>query len=542
MRALQVVASLALLTSGATLVGCGSSDTFSAAAAGAAGASGGSGGLDGGGASGSAGASGAAGVGGLGGAAGGANDGGKCDPSGAPRDNPCGVTDALGVFIDAQNGNDNTGNGSRAKPFQSFAVGAAAAAAGGKRLFACAGTYAESVTLDTGDKGLSIFGGFDCTSWNWTGKRTEVRPGTPGPALKLDSAQNVLVEDIDFRSEDASNHGESSIAVIIASSESITVRRGKIHAGSGGPGPDAVTPSTPVADGAPGNGGTAAACLQASPGGPTAITTCGVAARLHRRQGRRRRQGFRERWRGRRRHAGSGRRRRRRRREGGRLELRPGRQRRHGQGRRARHGRRRRGVEGHSRARAATRASPAMHGGPGNPGQGGGGGGGAKAAGGLACTILTSYGASGGGGGGGGCGGGGSPGGGPGGSSIAILSIASDVAIEGATVEASAGGNGGKGAAGQPGGNGGTLGAGGGGKSGSAAGCAGGAGGRGGAGGPGGGGAGGHSLGIAYTGSVPLVDATSNVTFGVAGTGGLDGLGTGAEKGVDGLAKIAEPF
>ncbi|WP_437735854.1 hypothetical protein [Sorangium sp. So ce1335] len=141
---------------------------------------------------------------------------------------------------------------------------------------------------------------------------------------------------------------------------------------------------------------------------------------------------------------------------------------------------------------------------PGAPGQGGGGGGGAV--GGTAtcpgADSATLSGASGGTGGAGGCGGRGGEGGKPGGSSIAVLILDAEVTFRDVQLTAGNAGNGGAGGDGALGGTGGA-----GGDLGAGvpptlrASCAGGRGGSGGTGGPGGGGSGGHSLGIAFKGS-----------------------------------------
>ena len=67
--------------------------------------------------------------------------------------------------------------------------------------------------------------------------------------------------------------------------------------------------------------------------------------------------------------------------------------------------------------------------------------------------------------------------------------------------------------------------------------CAGGSDGAGGSGGTGGGGSGGHSLGIAYTGTMPPA-AMVTFTLGTAGTGG----GTGDAAGADGVAANTQAF
>jgi hypothetical protein len=165
----------------------------------------------------------------------------------------------------------------------------------------------------------------------------------------------------------------------------------------------------------------------------------------------------------------------------------------------------------------------------GTPGRSGGGGGGSKA-------TASVHGAGGGGGGAGGCGGRGGQGGKRGGSSIALVSIDATVTLIDCQLSSGQGADGGTGGDGQPGQPGGTGGIG---SAGVGAACDGGNGGKGGNGGNGGGGRGGHSLGIAFTGTMPVLDdATKNaIEFEAAGLGGLGGsLNVDMNHGADGIA------
>jgi hypothetical protein len=169
---------------------------------------------------------------------------------------------------------------------------------------------------------------------------------------------------------------------------------------------------------------------------------------------------------------------------------------------------------------------------PGTKGQGGGGGGGAMS--GTFCMVASMTvdgpGASGGGGGAGGCGGLGGGGGKAGGSSIAILSLGTNLTLNAVTLAVGKGGEGGNGTVGQTGGAFGN-GANGGASSGivpSNAGCKGGDGGAGGAGGPGGGGRGGHALGILYAKAPATIPAIKTFMPGTPGDGGSGGNGAPA--------------
>ncbi len=171
------------------------------------------------------------------------------------------------------------------------------------------------------------------------------------------------------------------------------------------------------------------------------------------------------------------------------------------------------------------------------PGQGGGGGGGASGK--LTCQNTTYAGPAGASGGTGGCGGAVGNGGLAGGSSMALVSLGANITLKHVALTAKQGGSGGKGGDGQLGGQGRMGGFG---KiifNGYA--CAGGAGGNGGRGGAGGGGIGGHSIGVAYTGSAPMViEASVTTTLGAPGFGGVGGFGEGmATMGGQGAVGIA---
>jgi hypothetical protein len=176
----------------------------------------------------------------------------------------------------------------------------------------------------------------------------------------------------------------------------------------------------------------------------------------------------------------------------------------------------------------------------GNGGGGGGGGGGGSSA--RSWPICYDDGA--GGGGSGGCGGAGGPGGGggDGGGSVIGLLLGGATAVVEANVftlgNGGAGGKGGTGATGQPGGTG--MG---GGSPGPVAGTGGrgGNGGGGGSGAGGGGGAGGHSVRIARAPTAVVTEATNTGTLGTAGPGGDGGSGgTGAPAGTKGTAGLAK--
>ncbi|WP_437782971.1 hypothetical protein [Sorangium sp. So ce1097] len=482
----------------------------------------------------------------AGGAAGGPSDPTKnCDltDKSLPPDGSC------GVFVRSSAGAG--GDGSKERPFQSFAE---AAATSPKRVYAC-GEAGEKYPEDTGvifTDGVKIYGGFTACDGAWTWS-SEARATLQGPAdaiaLTLNGGNNRL-ENVDIAAADASaadadSPGRSSIA-LLANGGAVTVVNGKLEAGDATSGAPARTiAEDPMLDGIDGEAGLAACTPGAAHEGPAGpVTRCadgqseggkggdggavtGTVASPMRSD------------------AGGG--------TSGQPAASQPTQGAGGTGETAGQlctegkngapgdpGEPARPSEGLGTIDASGyTGAPAERGGTGKPGQGGGGGGGAR--GGVAMcggtTRLLLPGASGGAGGSGGCGGHGGHGGHPGGSSFALVVINATISLDGVSLVAGDGGDGGPGGEGQFGGIGGS-----GGEPGDPAGdaeasCLGGRGGRGGKGGPGGGGHGGHSLGVAFHGGELL---TSDVSFeaGAEGTGG-PGAGTGPNNGASGANGLA---
>ncbi len=434
-----------------------------------------------------------------------------CDPSLAPSQNGCVVDEKYGVFV-APNGNDASGDGSRARPFASLTKAAVVAKSTSKsRVFQCAGTYLTPETIGASADEVHAYGGLDCATWAYTGAKTIIAPRAQGPALIVNLLSiGVAFEDFEFDSNDATMPGASSIAVQVSSSKGVVFRRAAFHAGRGADGASAQR-KPPAANATSGNVVGTGGVL----GGPQCVNTCSNGKSVGGKGG------------------DSG---------GGNAEA----------------GMPDRGGSYPNNGGKGTDSTACQSGGAGGQGVAGPpatDGAGAKKVGVLlGSNWIPSTGAAGadgsvgqggggggartGAGGGGGCGGcGGSAGavGGGGGASIALLSVNSLLFLQQCSLATSGGGDGGAGAAGQLGQPGG------GGASGGALspfnGCAGGDGASGGNGGSGGGGAGGLSVGALYQGTAPQFDAatTAAVTIGAAGKKGIGGV-PGANDGVVGVA------
>ncbi len=427
-----------------------------------------------------------------------------CDPSADPKDSPKCVDDSYGVFVDAANGSDSNG-GTRASPLKTIG-GALGKLAGKPRVYVCDGTYAEHVKLTAA---VSIYGGFACGSWSYSGNKASVAPSDSGYALEVQSvAAAAVIADVSFGAIAGTDASPSSIAAFVNATSALTLRRVALVAGKGAAGKSpakaangALMSSTPTAGTLNGNNG------GATNGGLAQLCTC-VGGGTSK---------------------GGG---------GGNLNgdgspgetaqaivSPPGFTGAGGTYAECNSGTPIGGRSGSNAPDAAASAGamqlgalsetgwipePGKNGTDGTAGQGGGGGGGAGGGGGSGAC--------------GGCGGTGGQGGGGGGASIALLALNSPVTITACTLTAADAGAGGAGGAGGDGIAGGTKGTQGGGA------CAGGNGGKGGNGGAGGGGAGGISVGVLSKGGKPTLDSAT-----IVGTGALGAKGTGP-SGNDGVA------
>jgi hypothetical protein len=434
-----------------------------------------------------------------------------CDPAADPKDAPKCVVSEFGVFVDGTSG-ANSNVGTKESPVKTIA--AALGKLGDKsRIYVCEGAYAEHVLLTTA---VSLYGGFGCGSWGYSGTKARLAPSDNGYALRIEGVgAPIVVADLAVTAVGAVDAGASSIALFVSESAGVTLRRVSATAGKGKAIGDATAPPSNLFAGDPA-GNPAAGAAGANPKtcacpsyGSSTGGGGGAGGIVGDRNGK----------------AGM---------DGGAAPILPpptgtfdGKG---GQGAVDPGGGCSVGTAGASGQPRAAGAgamtlavvsrdgwvgSSGSDGLAGNAAQGGGGGGGDSATGG---------GGGGGGGGCGGCGGSGGIGGKAGGSSAAIVMFASSLHLDRVdlrTDDAGKGGNGSKGGGGG-GGGGGTVGA-----------CSGRAGGNGAGGSGGGGGAGGVSAGIVRKGG--SLEGTPMVTHGQkgapgaggdSGPGGMNTLGT----------------
>jgi hypothetical protein len=185
-----------------------------------------------------------------------------CDPTKAPKDEPCVIADAYAIFVanptsvDAGPPDAGSAIGSMANPAPTVSQGLALAASTGKsRVYVCGGQYVESVTITSG---VDLYGGFTCSagslapSWQWAGATTAVTAPSRANAtsfvyaLSIDSPNApVLVEDVSFSSpdavgQDARGNGLSSIAAFV-NATTVSFVRAALSAGNGASGADGGT-------------------------------------------------------------------------------------------------------------------------------------------------------------------------------------------------------------------------------------------------------------------------------------------------------------
>jgi len=445
-----------------------------------------------------------------------------------------------GVFV-SRAGADSAA-GSRSAPFLTLQTAINKAAPNQADVYVSAGTYPEAITLANG---VSIFGGFDASKeWRRAAANQTI---IAAPSALAVSAAAVTVplelQMVNIRSAAATVPGASSVGVSVANSSArIALRDSSITAGAGAAAAATLSGGLGASGGRGGNGttggrglGGSSSCAAGGSGGPavsgthdgnpgaSGVTTLGGGAGGH----------------------------------GGSAATGAGACRvpfSHGNSAPDD------AVAGLSGAAGFNGVASALlgsfsgaayappSGAAGSAGShGGGGGGGGSGSGdssgcGLSCCDATSGG--GGGGGGAGCAGGSGNGGLGGGGSFAVVSVASNLAIENSKLSSGTGGAGGAGGAGGFGGSGGGGGTGGssGGQT-AGDGAPGKAGSSGGGGGGGGGGAGGPSICVAHVGTVPSMTGMTCVRA-AGGAGGAGGVGARglAPAGSSGLTADVRQF
>src|SRR6185312_2586199 len=135
-----------------------------------------------------------------------------CDTSKDPKDDPGCLDDRVGVFVSPAGSDSNAGT--KEAPFQT--IGKALASVGTlTRVYLCEGTYAEDVSIAPPVDGVSIYGGFKCADWSYSGNKPTIGKGNI--ALKISgTTKPFAIEDVLVQAAAGNSSNSSSIAALVA--------------------------------------------------------------------------------------------------------------------------------------------------------------------------------------------------------------------------------------------------------------------------------------------------------------------------------------
>jgi hypothetical protein len=158
------------------------------------------------------------------------NDGGPKAPGVGGPANSTELTDELGVFV-APSG-DERGSGTHDHPLASIQTAIDLAKRLGKRVYVCSGTFHEAITLADS---ISVIGGLTCVDNDWRVGTEHTRIEAPtSPAVR---AQNITtptrLESLDISAPDATAPSGSSIGLLADHATALTIASSKITAGNG---------------------------------------------------------------------------------------------------------------------------------------------------------------------------------------------------------------------------------------------------------------------------------------------------------------------
>jgi hypothetical protein len=173
-------------------------------------------------------------------------EGAMCDRTKSPHDDPCVIDEAYGVFVSPMGSDANPGT--RSAPTLTIGHGMELAKQQGKRVYVCAGSFAEQLVIAAARDGASVFGSLDCATWSYTANsKVVVAPSQRGYALAMTDLQTgASFEDMEFDAQNANgaNAGESSIAVLVSGSQNVSLRRITMVAGNASDGSPGASPGS----------------------------------------------------------------------------------------------------------------------------------------------------------------------------------------------------------------------------------------------------------------------------------------------------------
>ncbi|MDZ7780566.1 MAG: Ig-like domain-containing protein [Gemmatimonadota bacterium] len=156
--------------------------------------------------------------------------------------------------------------GTREAPIATIqaAIDAADGAGNGADVYIAGGEYMESVTLRSR---VSLYAGWDEADWsrNIETRRAVVRGGAT--AVQGTESNNLVLEGLEVIAADATDPGESSVAVWLLNSTGVDIRRNIIRAGAGAMGVSGTTPNRTRTGSTGSRGGNARLCVSRTSGG-----------------------------------------------------------------------------------------------------------------------------------------------------------------------------------------------------------------------------------------------------------------------------------
>jgi hypothetical protein len=156
------------------------------------------------------------------------------DPDDSFTDTNCDGIDgneSTAVFV-ATDGNDGW-SGTKSSPKQTIQAGIDTAASQGKDVYVSAGTYTESLTLESG---VSIYGGYSRAN-GWARSDSYdviVQGGTT--AVTCSGQSTIVIDRLTIRSANNTSTGGSSYAVRLSGCQDVLIRRSNLEADDGGNG------------------------------------------------------------------------------------------------------------------------------------------------------------------------------------------------------------------------------------------------------------------------------------------------------------------
>jgi hypothetical protein len=161
-----------------------------------------------------------------------------CPVEAFPNSDDCVITEALGVFVSLA-GREGDADGTRARPFTKIAPAVELAAKTGRRVYVCAATYKEAITVKNG---VSMFGYFDCANgWSVGTSKARIEAPTSPAIVAKGIDEPTRIEGFDVRAPSfataaaAGSKAQSSIG-LLAVDATVQFVSGTVVAGAGQPG------------------------------------------------------------------------------------------------------------------------------------------------------------------------------------------------------------------------------------------------------------------------------------------------------------------